>query len=73
MKRILKLNYRRNDMAALLKWFNDNDYQFELTHAQDVCVDQDGFPIIGTLMLEVTLYTEEAEVATRLKWNIEND
>ena len=72
MKRILKLNYLQNDMTKLQNWLNDNDYRFEIIHGNNGVGFSIGDVIVGTLLVSLELYSDEAEVATRLKWNIEH-
>ena len=78
MKRILKLNYLQNDMTKLQNWLNDNDDRFEIIHGNNGVgfAGEVGFAggdvIVGTLLVSLELYSDEAEVATRLKWNIEH-
>ncbi len=70
MKRILKVNYRKVNVRDLTVWLNANDYRYELVHGDNHCQDI-GKKVIGTLTLALELFTDEAETATRLKWNIE--
>lgn len=72
MKRILKINYRKVDTGELANWLTDNNYKFELIHDNNVCTDGfDQDTVIGSLILSLELFTDEAEVATRLKWDVE--
>ena len=71
MKRILKLNYRRVNVAELRIWLTDNKYIFEIVHGSNEVSFAGGDVVIGSLLVSLELYSDEAEVATRLKWNVE--
>jgi hypothetical protein len=73
MKRILKVNYRKNNMQKLSNWLTANNFKYEIVRDCDQCNETDDGVVIGTVILALILYSDEAEVATRLQWNIESD
>ena len=69
MKRIITLDYHKVNTADLGTWLKKNGYRFDLIHANDRCYE-DGTNTVGTTMIDLVLYSEEAETAVRLKWNL---
>lgn len=69
MNRIITFDYHKVNTAELGAWLKKNDYRFELIHANDTCYEN-GTDTVGTTMIDLILYSEEAETAVRLKWSI---
>ncbi len=72
-KRRIKINYRKVDITQLAVWMEANKYKYALV-PYDMNVqhlDNIGSVKIGSLIMYIEVYTEEAEVATRLQWNVE--
>lgn len=69
MKRIITFNYNKINTADLGRWLKENNYQFDLIHANDKCFE-DGTECVGATMIDLVLYSEEAVTAVKIKWNL---
>ena len=64
------INYRKVDPNALGDWLAENNYKHAFIPYPEATSDYlDG--TIGTLLVYVEVYSEEAEIALRLKWECE--
>ena len=67
MRRLLQISYTKVNVVKLMRWLNANKYKFSMPFDDDETTQYFEKGLIGTL----ELYSEEAEVATRLTWEIE--
>jgi len=70
MKRTIKIDVLQNRIGPILDWLKENDYRFEIRFSGNEIYDGvDGDPT-GALIIFLEVYSDEAEVATRLKWDV---
>lgn len=62
-RRVILIDYLKFDLAAIMIWMKANDYQYVFLTGNEW---HDEY--IGNLTALMEVFTAEAEVATRLKW-----
>lgn len=69
MKHTIKFDYHKINSAEVGRWLKENNYQYDMIHANDKCFEN-GTECVGTTMIDLVLYTDEAVTATKIKWNL---